>query len=80
MMPAGWHRSPTDHQPDDPDDERAQARRHEVGQGAADQDGRAPHGQRAEAVDDPLVQVGAEPDRGAHGRSHQVQCQHPGSR
>ena len=50
----------------------------QVGERPADQDGRPPHGQRPEPVDDPAVEVGAESDGGAHRRRGQVEGQQPG--
>ena len=51
---------------------------HQIGNGAAHQHGGPPHGQGAEPVDHAFVQVGAQPDGGAHGRRRQVQGEQPG--
>ena len=62
----------------DGDDERAQGGGGQVGQGPADEDGGPPHGQGPEAVDDAGVEVGAQADRGAHGRGGEVQREQAG--
>ena len=54
--------------------------RQQVGQRAADEHGRPPHRQRAEAVDHAGREVGAEPDRRPHRRRRQVQREQAGDR
>ena len=53
-------------------------RRWQVGHRPADQDGRSPHGQGPEPVDDAAVEVGAQPHRRAHGRGRQVEGEEAG--
>ena len=52
----------------------------QVGERAPDEHRGAPHGERPEAVDDAAVEVGAEPDRGAHRRGGEVQREQAGDR
>ena len=52
--------------------------REQVGHRTTDEDGRSPHGQGPEAVDDPAVEVGAQSDGRAHGRGGEVECQQAG--
>ena len=71
-------RAPADRESGQRHDHGADGGGHEVGERSADQHGGPPHRQRAEAVDDAGVEVGAEPDRGSHRRRRQVEREQAG--
>ena len=69
---------PADDEAGDGDDQGAQGGGRQVSQGSPDEHGGSPHGQGPEAVDDAAVEVGAQPDRGAHRRGGEVQREQAG--